>query len=199
MLVTVDVQAVLKAPDPVPARLTYLWQGPADARGRAPDLRKQSLLLFLQAVSGFDGQYRLVGSTPQLPATPAAEATLRAIASETQDRRAATMSLTAVRGAIDLGDDSGPTVGFVIDQQRAPAITVLSSDSGVRISWSDTDMETPPVQRNSLVWYHLACTLPRDLPADVIADYASGEDSGARRAAVRAAWARLLSQLGPCA
>src|SRR5688572_20292134 len=48
LLVEAKVENVLISPDSVPATVRYLWEGPLDARGKAPKLEDAQVLLFLR-------------------------------------------------------------------------------------------------------------------------------------------------------
>jgi hypothetical protein len=208
-LVTVDVQTVLKSRDPVPARLSYIYETQADSRGRAPDLRKQVFLVFLEPVGSFDGAYRLVGSNPQRVWSQSAEDRLRAIGQELLTPQGAGYSVQALRGIIDLDLASGPALGFIIAQKNSTPLTLIVQNikgvSQIRVSLSDTDLEGAPIAAESILMYQLVCFLPRTLPEELLQDYV-GQDSiqqgsaqkAQRQAAARTAWASLTQQLGTC-
>jgi hypothetical protein len=204
LLVSVDVQGALKARDPVPARLSYIYETAADARGRAPDLRKQTFLVFLEPVGSFDGAYRLVGPNPQRIWSQVAEDRLRAFGQELNTPQGAGYSVQGLLGITDLDLASGPALGFVVAQKRSTPITlIMQKINGVfklRVSLSDTDLEGSPLLAESVLMYQLVCFLPRALPDAILLDYI-GQDSAQvaqRQAAARTAWASLTQQLGAC-
>ncbi|HYZ48303.1 MAG TPA: hypothetical protein VE567_05345, partial [Sphingomonas sp.] len=55
------------------------------------------------------------------------------------------------------------------------------------------DEAAKPPARDTLLWYRLACGLPRALPDEAVADL-----DGAAAEAARADYGYVLEQLGPC-
>jgi hypothetical protein len=63
----------------------------------------------------------------------------------------------------------------------------------LRTTVTDLDQDAQAIQRQSLLWYHMACGLPAEPPPLV-----TSQPSEAESAMARAAWAGMLEQLGPC-
>ncbi|HLL30066.1 MAG TPA: hypothetical protein VK403_03615, partial [Allosphingosinicella sp.] len=75
--------SLIRAPQSLPARLSYLVDLPRDSRGKAPKLRKGSEFLLLAApVAGRPGELRLIAPDAQLAFTAERAATLRSIIRE---------------------------------------------------------------------------------------------------------------------
>jgi hypothetical protein len=186
VILTADVQKVIAATDPVPARIRYTWEGPADAKGRAPSFNRQVMMVFARPEAAFDGPYALVGATPQLPWSEALEARVRELVGQAQRPQVRTLRLRTIRAAVDAEPDAGfaRATGFVIDQAGASPVTLLVRDQSatvgdVAISWSDATQSVEPVTPNTLLWAQIACALPPRLPPDVVADYVGAQDSDA--------------------
>ncbi len=200
-MLDVELQAVLKAPDALPAKLKFLWQGPLDAKNKVPSLKKQSLLLFLSTVtsSGVTG-YGLTDINSVRPWSAAEEAQLRAIAAAAQDPAQRGLAIKGVRTTfvtVPEDSNSAPYVHILfVTQNGAPLAAILEKPSGqwtLRTTVTDLDQDAQAIERQSLLWYHMACGLPAEPPAVV-----TEQPSEQERTLAREAWRGMLEQLGPC-
>ena len=192
LLVKAGVVAALLAPEAIPAALSYLWDAPLDARGRPPKPKGQPVLLFLAAVAS-DGKARLVAGTGHRPWSAADEASVRAIAAEARSR-----SVPVVTG-VETGFRAAGTVAgesesqFFLTTADGRGITMIVTERPgverrVAVARGDIiDESAAPVQRDTLLWYRLACALPAQLPAKAATDPALAAD-----------YAAALASLGPC-
>ncbi len=192
LLVKVGVDAALLAPGAIPAALNYLWDAPLDARGRPPKPKGQPVLLFL-AEAAADGKARLVAGSGQRSWSADDEATVRAIAAEARTR-----AVPVVTG-IDNGFRAAGTVPgesesqFFLTTADGRGITMIVTERPgvprrVAVARGDIiDESAAPVQRDTLLWYRLACGLPAALPPKAAADPALAAD-----------YAAALASLGPC-
>lgn len=192
LLVRAALAAALKAPAPVPAEISYLVETPLVA-GKPPRLKGAPVLLFLRA-GGEPGQFTLVSAAAQLAATPAVEATARAVLGAAGDA-----TIPVVTGIGNAFRVPGAVPGeaesqfFLTTRGRPVSLVVLTRPgAGQTLSLAlgeIVDDAAAPIQRDTLLWYRLACFLPRSLPANV-----GGDD----RAALAEDYAFVLATLGAC-
>ena len=199
--VEADVAALIRAPRGMPARVRYVVDLPRDARGKAPKLRKGSeFLLLARPVEGHPGELQLTAPDAQLPYSPERASTVRAILAEASagdapPRISGIGRAFHVPGAIP--GESETQIFLLAADGRPVSLTVLRRP-GETPQWAVAlseivDQAAAPPQRDTLLWYRLACTLPRTLPAQSLA----GADRSAA-AAIRADYGLVLDRLGPC-
>ena len=201
LYVEAETEAVLKAPAPLGASLTYLVDVPLDAKGRVPRLRKQSFLVFARPVPGRPGQLQLVEPDAQLPADTSTEARFRAVIAESAAPEAPPR-IVGVRDAMSVAGNlagESETQVFLESVDDTPvSLTVLrrpGQEPAWGVSWTElVDQAARPPERGTLEWYRLACFLPRELPGDAFL-----QSEAAARRQVQADYAFILEQLGDCA
>ena len=194
LLVSAKVAAALLAPDAVPAELSYLVETPLDPKGRPPKLKDTSLLLFLRPGTRA-GEYALTSARAQLTDDPSAEATVRAVLGE---MRTGVPVVTGIASAFRVpGAVPGEAESqfFLATADSRPISLVVLSRPGqtraVSLALGDViDDAAAGVKPDTLLWYRLACFLPRTLPASV-----GGDD----RAGLADDWAFAVASLGACA
>jgi hypothetical protein len=195
MLVGANVLAALRAPSDIPTRISYLWDSPADAKGRTGKVKGVAVLLFARGVDGKPEQFQLIGPQAQLPWSAATEAGVRAILTE-----AASGSVPVVTGIASAFRVPGGVPGeaesqfFLTTANGKPVSLVLLTRPGeaqkLSVALGDViDDSAGGVRRDTLLWYRLACFLPPDLPAGV-----GGDD----RAGLAADYGAVIKLLGPC-
>ncbi len=200
-LIEADVVALIRGDGGLPARVSYLVDLPADARGRAPRIRgRTEYLVAARRVPGRPAELRLVAPDAQLAFTPATAARLREIVRESLDP-AAPPRITGIGRAFhvpgSLPGESETQFFLQTADGRPISLTVLRRP-GERPRWSvalgemvdDAALAPRP---ETLLWYRLACTLPAAAPASSLADAAAAE---AR--AIRADYRLVIEGLGPC-
>lgn len=200
LYVEAEVTALIRAPGPLAARVAYLVDMPRDGRGRPPRIAKGTAFLVLAApVPGRPGELRLVARDAQIAFDPAAAERLRAIARET----AAPSPPPGVTGIGRAFHSPGNLPGesetqiFVQTADRRPVSLSILRRPGQAPRWavalSEVVDESATVPKpETLLWYRLACGLPRSLPARSLEDPASAE-------AIRRDYQLVLDSLGPCA
>jgi hypothetical protein len=200
-LVEADVIRVLKAPGVVNGRLTYVWEGPLDAKGKPPAFKKQDMLVFLRNLNDPAVPFQLAAPDKQVTWSAEAEGRLRAIAQEAQQASLRTINLTGVQSAFTTEADTpyarltqflfasrdGQLIGVTVRVKPDGTGDVISSSEeilggGMRL------------QANTLMWYHLACTTPASLPADVLSDQPTDDE----RDIVVKDYATFRQALGGC-
>jgi hypothetical protein len=199
LYVTVDVVALIRGPGAVPPRIGYLYDAKLDLRGSPPKLKKQRLLLFARPVAAAADQMQLISNDAQLVWSPATEATTRRIASDI----AAPDSPPAIIGIANAFHAPGTLPGegetqIFLKTSGHPISLSIARKQDQPPAWTVSLSEVvedalPPPQRDTFLWYRLACGLPAELPAEMIA----GLDA-ANAAAVRDDYMFVQNGLGRC-
>jgi hypothetical protein len=193
--------SLIRSPQSLPARLSYVVDLPLDSKGKAPRLRKGSeFLLLASPVPGKPGELRLAAPDAQIAFTPERAATLRSIIREASSAspppRIAGIGRAfhvpgAIRGEsetqIFLQTAGGTPVSLTV--LRRPGETPLWA---VALSEIVDEAAAPPAP-GTLLWYRLACGLPRALPSQSLAE---ADLEGV--AAIEADYGLVLERLGPC-
>lgn len=192
MLVTASTSAVTAAPNKIPPRITYLTDVSLDGRGKLPKFVGRDLLLFLRP-GAVSGQYALVSSHAELPWSSATDASVRAILKAERSGTTPTIigvtSVFRVPGAVPgeaesqffLGTADGKPVSLVV-------LTRPGEPRRLTIALGDViDDAAPPIAKDTLLWYRLACFLPPELPALLGAGAEVADD-----------YSFIHADLGPC-
>jgi hypothetical protein len=197
--VTVDVAALIRGPGAMPVRLGYLYDAKLNSDGEPPKLRKGRFLLFARPLAATPDEIQLVANRGMLAWSPATDAQVRRIVRDVAapDAPPAIVGIANAFHAAGSLPGEGETqiflktaghpisLGITRKQDATPVWTVSLSEV--------VDAALPPPQRDTFLWYRLACGLPRAIPDDILA----GLDA-ADSAAVRDDYALVLSGLGPC-
>ena len=201
LYVEADVVSLIRSTDGLPSRLRYVVDLPRTAKGKAPKLAKATQFILLAApVAGRPGEIRLIAPDAQLAWTAQRADQLRsilreAVGSEPPPRITGIGRAFHVPGAIPgesetqifLQTAAGDPVSLNV--LRRPGETPYWA---VALSEIVDDAAEPP-KRDTLLWYRLACTLPRALPRQSLADA-----DRAAAAAIQADYRLVLERLGPC-
>jgi hypothetical protein len=200
MLVQAQIVSLIRAPEGVPARIAYVVDLPRDAKGRAPKLRKGTDFLLLAApVAGRPGEIRLAAPDAQIAYTPARAEQLRALLREAAAPDAAPR-ITGIGRAFHvpgaIPGESETQIFLLTADGRPVSLNLLrrpGETPAFAVSLSEiVDDSAGPPKRDTLLWYRLACTLPRALPRQSLAE-ADGQG-----AAIQADYRHILERLGPC-
>jgi hypothetical protein len=200
-LVEADIAALIRGPSEMPARVRYVIDLANDSNGRPARLRRrEELLVLAQIVPNRDGEIRLIAPDAQLPFTPSTADQLRAILREAA-QAGAPPRITGIGRAFhvpgSLPGESETQIFLQTADNRPISLNILRRP-GERPRWSVAlseivdDAARPPAP-DTLLWYRLACTLPRALPAQSVAE---AERSEAQ--AIAADYRLVLQGLGPC-
>lgn len=199
--VRADVAALIKGPAGFPAQISYLVDLPNAADGDPPRLRRRAAFtIFADAVPGRPGEVQLIAPDAQQPASEAGLAEIRAIIAEAARANAAPR-IARVSGAFHvpgtLAGESETQIFLQTPESRPVSLTILRRP-GETPQWAvalgeivDQAAEAP--RAKSLLWYQLACGLPRALPVAALRDA-----DPAAAAAIRADYGFVLQQLGAC-
>ncbi len=198
--VEADVLALIRSPAPMPARIGYVVDVPLDARGRVPRLNKQRVLLFARPVAGQPTMVQLPRLDAQRAWTAELDALVRRIVQEMVDP-AAPPAVTGLGNAFHVPGTlpgEGETQIFVQTATGAPISLSILRRPGEQRRWAVAlgeivDDAAGPPPRDTLLWYRLACGLPRALPDASLAGL-----EPANAAIAREDYAFVIAQLGAC-
>jgi hypothetical protein len=200
LFVEATATRLIRGAGEVPPQLRYLVDVPLDGKGKVPKLKKATMLVLARPVAGRPGELQLVARDAQIALTPAIEQRVRAILTEAVRSDApppvtGIVSAFHVPGAIP---GEGETQIFLSTRDNRPISLSVLRRPGAGRSWSvalsevvDEAAQTPT--RDTLLWYRLACGLPRTLP-----DTATAELEASAAEAAREDYAFVLEGLGAC-
>ncbi|MEO1169103.1 MAG: hypothetical protein AAFW97_10380 [Pseudomonadota bacterium] len=198
--VEAELLTLIRSANAVPARVSYLVDMPLDGDGRRPRIRDRQVILLAMPVPGRRGELQLIAPDAQLDWTEDRERTIRALLSETASDDAPG-TVTGVGNAFSvpgtLPGESETQIFLATSDGRPVSLSILrrpNQDPRWTVSLSEiVESASPPPERNSLLWYRLACFLPERLPE------ASMETTDRSQIAVaRQDYAMVISDLGPC-
>ena len=199
--VEADVLSLIRGAGALPPKVSYLVDLPNDARGKAPKFAKKTeFLLLASPVPGRPGELRLVAPDAQLAWSPGQGDRVRKVIAEAT-RGDAPPPITGIGRAFHVAGTvlgEGETQIFLQTADGRPVSLNVLRRPGQRPFWSvalseivDEGATTP--MRETLLWYRLACSLPKTLPAQSLAD-AEPEQVHA----IQSDYRYVLEQLGPC-
>jgi hypothetical protein len=195
-----DVDTLIAGAGGLPQAVSWVADVPVASANRLPKLKKQKLILLARTIPQKPGVLQLVSKTAQLTWSPELEQRLRTILSEANGASAPPV-VTGIGHAFHVAGSipgEGETQIFLKTADNRPVSISVQRHPGEDPRWSVSlaeivnDAAAAP-QRDTLLWYRLACALPASLPVDAIADQAP-EDAQAAQADYRL----VLDGLGPC-
>ncbi len=200
LYVEADTAALLAGNSPVGESVNYLVDVPRDAKGRAPKLKKQEMILFARAVPGRMGQVQLVGQGAQMNWRPELEGRLRPILAALVAPDVPPV-VTGVRDALSVEGNlvgESETQMFLATRDGSPVSITVIRRPGQMPVWGVSfteivDQAAVPPQADTLAWYRLACFLPQNLPGE--ANLSRDTQS---RAQAAEDYRYMMTQLGPC-
>ena len=198
--VEADVTSLIRGEPGMPAQVRYLVDLADDPRGRPVRPARQSQwLIFANTVRGRPGDLQLVAPDAHLPFSAGAAQRVREIIRAGLDpdappRFAGIGRAFHVPSALP---GTGETQLFLQTAQNRPVSITVAREAQRMPRWfvslrEFVDASATQPQRDTLLWYRLACSLPPQLPA------ASLADAGEHRATIAADYRMVLSGLGPC-
>ena len=200
MLIEADITALIRGQGGVTPRVRFLLDVPKDAKGKIPKLKKQRMFLLGSTVAGRPGEIRLSRPNALILWSAANDALLREITRQAV-AVAAPPKVTGIASAFYSAGTvigEGETQVFVKTERGQPLSLSILSRPGQEKRWAVSTAEvidesaTAPV-RNTLLWYRLACGLPRALPLELVE---STDSENAARA--QADYKFVIDSLGPC-
>jgi hypothetical protein len=200
LLVEATANTLIRGTGEVPPALSYLADVPLDAKGKVPKLKKKQVLVLARPVPGKPGVLQLVSPDAQMMLTPELDTRVRAILTEAV-RPEAPPAVTGIASAFHVPGSipgEGETQIFLATRNNRPISISVLSRPGQDRQWSvalgevvDEAAQAPA--RDTLLWYRLACGLPRQLPAEATADL-----EAANAEAAQADYHYVIEQLGTC-
>ncbi|ESZ86898.1 MAG: hypothetical protein Q27BB25_11600 [Blastomonas sp. CACIA14H2] len=199
LFVEAQVLNLIRGRQGVSESIRYLVDVPRDARGKVPKLRKQQFLLFARPGTRA-GEIQLVSKGAQIAWTQATEQRVRTIVTELVSP-GAPPAIKGIREALHVRGNlqgEGETQVFLATSTGDPVSITVLRRPGLAARWAVSlteivDEAAAPPRRNSLLWYRLACFLPREIPARVLVSDTPADNDLARRD-----YNFVLEQLGPC-
>jgi hypothetical protein len=193
------VRALISGRAELPETISYQVDLPVDAKGKKRKLKGLPVLL-LSAPTAKAGMLALVGPNAQVPRTPDNERRVRAILSAAlaPDAPPAITAITrAIHVAGTLPGESESQIFLRTADARPISLNILRRP-GETPRWAVAlselvDNSAGPPPRESLLWYRLACSLPRRLPEAALAGQNRADASAARTD-----YQLVLDALGPC-
>ncbi|MEK6636978.1 MAG: hypothetical protein AABY88_02730 [Pseudomonadota bacterium] len=174
--VTADVIALIRGAGGLPPQIRYLVDVPNDAKGKPPKLKKAEMMIFAVAVPKRSGEIQLIAPDAQVPMTPGFADRVRAIILA-DTRSDAPPRITGLGDAFHVAGTlsaQGETQIFLVARDGRPASLSIWREPGFPPRWAVSldeivDQGAGPPQRDTLLWYRLACFLPPTLPVGSVA------------------------------
>nr|WP_083434645.1 hypothetical protein [Sphingomonas sp. Y57] len=199
-LIEAQTGMLLRGADGLAGTISYIADVPLDARGRAPKLKKARFILFANRVPNRPQEIRLTSPYSQLDWTQTTESALRAILTEATAPSAPPL-VTGIGNAFHvpgaIPGESESQIFLATADNRPISLSILRRP-GEQPQWAvalgemvDDSAHAPA--KDTLLWYRLACFLPRRLPEKAVEAL-----SATNAEAVRADYRHVLTQLGPC-
>jgi hypothetical protein len=200
MLVEADVTALIRGQGGITPRVRFLLDVPKDAKGKIPKLKKQRLFLFGSTVNGKPGEIRLSRPNALVQYSVANDTLVRNITKEAvlidaPPKITGVISAFYSAGTV-LGE--GETQVFLRTAKEQPLSLSILSRPGQDKRWAVStaeviDESASAPAKFTLLWYRLACDLPRALLSDLVE--AADSENAAR---AQADYKFVLDSLGPC-
>lgn len=199
LFVEAQVLNLIRGKQGVSESIRYLVDVPRDGRGKVPKLKKQQFLLFARPGTR-PGEIQLVAKEGQIAWSAVAEQKVRTIVTELV-ATGAPPAIRGVREALHVRGNlqgEGETQVFLATSTGDPVSITVLRRPGLAARWAVSlteivDEAAAPPRRNTLLWYRLACSLPRELPARTLVSDTPADNDLARRD-----YNFVLEQLGPC-
>lgn len=186
--IVATTNALIRGQGGIPETIRYVIDLPVDERGRVPKIKRKPFIIFARNLTGSSGDIQLAAPDAQIDWTPARDQRVRSLVREIVARDAAP-AITGVGSAFHVPGTiigEGETQIFLETVTGDPvSITILSRDGqkkvwAVSLSEIVDEAARAPV-RNSLLWYRLACFLPKSLPEEALAGDSASNSNQARR------------------
>ena len=196
-----DVLSLIRGPESFPARVAYLADLPLAPNGKpSKPAKKSEYLIIGDTVGGRPGEIRLAAPDAQLAYSPERAQLIRNVLKEAAAPEAPPR-ITGIGRAFHVPGSlpgESETQIFLQTAGGEPVSLNVLRRPGETPRWAVAlgdivDDAAAPPEPNTLLWYRLACFLPRNMPAQSLASASSQE---AR--AIQADYRLVLERLGPC-
>lgn len=199
LFVEAQVLNLIRGKQGVSESIRYLVDVPRNTKGNVPKLKKQQFLLFARPGTRA-GEIQLVAKDAQIAWTQATEQQVRTIVTELVTP-GAPPAIKGIREALHVRGNlqgEGETQVFLATATGDPVSITVLRRPGLAARWAVSlteivDEAAAPPRRNTLLWYRLACFLPREIPARALVSDTPADNDLARRD-----YNFVLEQLGPC-
>ena len=199
LFVEAQVLNLIRGKQGVSESIRYLVDVPRNAKGNVPKLKKQQFLLFARPGTR-PGEVQLVSKDAQVAWTAATEQQVRTIVTELVST-GAPPAIKGIREALHVRGNlqgEGETQVFLATSTGDPVSITVLRRPGLAPRWAVSlteivDEAAAPPKRDTLLWYRLACFLPREIPARALVSDTPADNDLARRD-----YNFVLEQLGPC-
>lgn len=200
MLVEADIVTLIRGQEGVTPRVRFLLDIPKDAKGKIPKLKKQRLFLLGSSVAGRPGEIRLSRPNALIQWSAANDILVRAITKEAVqiDAPEKITGITSAFHSAGTVIGEGETQIFLKTATDQPLSLSVLSRPGELKRWAVSTAEvidesaTAPA-KFTLLWYRLACELPRSIAAEMVE---AADSEGAAK--VQADYNFILDSIGPC-
>ena len=199
LFVEAQVTGLIRGEGGITPNVTYLYDVPLDARGKAPKLKKADVILFARP-GGRPGEIQLVARDAQIPSTPATLATIKTVLADLV-ANGAPPRITGLGDAFHVAGTvagEGETQIFLRTEGGDPVSLSILRRPGQPPVWAVAlgeivDEAAKAPETDSLLWYRLACSLPPALPAQSVRTLSAQDAESAR-----ADYLVVVQALGPC-
>ncbi len=199
-LVDATVLALIRGTGGVTAQVRFLLDIPKDAKGKMLKLKKKRLYLLASQVTGRPGEIKLVRPNALIEYSPDNDGFIRSIAKEVvmldAPQRVTGIASAFYTPSTIIGE--GETQIFLNTERNQPLALTIRSRPGEPKTWAVSTSEVmnesgSAPARNTLLWYRLACGLPKSLSPELVE---SGDGENAANA--QADFNFVMTALGPC-
>lgn len=199
--VEAKVVALIRGDGGLSTTVSYVVDVPADSRGKAPKLKRAQVLLFARRVPGRATELQLTAPDAQFGWTAELEQRTRAIVKASLQPDAPP-TVTRIGSAFHVAGTlpgEGETQIFIQTATNRPiSLSILTRPNqpkkwGVSLGEIVDESAVAP-EPDTLLWYRLACGLPRSLPDQALREGGDPETAAAAQEDYRF----VLEQLGRC-
>jgi len=195
-----DVLALIRGESGMPTQVRYLIDLPNGADGKPARPQKRSeWLVFARTVPGRPGELQLVAPDAQLAFTPQLAERARTIlrAGLEPDAPPAITGIGRAFHVPGVLPGASETQIFLVTARNQPISITVRREPQAQPRWfvslsEFVDAGATQPQRDTLLWYRLACTLPPQLPA------AAFSEAAEHRAAIARDYRLVREGLGSC-
>jgi hypothetical protein len=200
LVIVADVTALIRGNDGIAGQVRFLLDVPKDAKGKIPNLKKRRYILLGNKAAGLPGTIRLSRPDAVIEWSANNDAMLRAITKEAViiDAPQAITGITSAFHSPGTIIGEGETQIFVQAQKNQIYSLSVFSRPGAPKRWAVStgeviDESAMAPQKNSLLWYRLACGLPKALDLKLVE---TNDSESAAQA--QADYRFILESLGRC-
>lgn len=200
VLIDADVTSLVRGADGFAAKARFLLDVPKNAKGKIPKLQKRRYFILGSKVDGSPGTVKLSRPDALIEWSPANDATLRAITKEAVqiDAPQAITGITSAFHSQGTIIGEGETQIFLRTASGQPISVSILSRPGQSKSWAVStgdviDESAVAPAKDTLLWYRMACSLPRTLDSKLVESSETKDIANAQ-----SDYRFVIESLGPC-